>query len=70
MSDRDLRNLYENVCSGVEYNSVSMQDLYTEVLGTVNEPYAKPTSEIPVKKTTKQDIWKLLQNLDSPNIAF
>tara|TARA_B100002019_G_scaffold288538_1_gene302341 strand:- start:618 stop:1697 length:1080 start_codon:yes stop_codon:yes gene_type:complete len=68
MSDRDLRNLYENVRSGVEYNSLSMQDLYTEVLGTVNEPYAKPTSVIPVKKTTKQDIWKLLQNLDSQKL--
>ena len=69
MSDHDLRSLYENVYKGVDYQSPKcVSDLYTEVLGTVSEPYAKPKGDVPVKKTTKQDIFKLLQNLDSQKL--
>lgn len=69
MSDRDLRNLYEGVRRGDEYHAPQrVSGLYTEVLGTVTDPYAEPTESVPVKKTTKQDIFKLLQNLDSQKL--
>ena len=37
MSDRDLRNLYENICRGGDYiKPASITDLYTK---TINEQY-------------------------------
>ena len=43
MSDRDLRNLYEGVRRGDGYVAPQREsELYTEVLGTVTDPYAEP----------------------------
>ena len=65
MSDRDLRNLYENVRRGDEYVAPRREnELYTEVLGTVTDPYAEPQSnEIPERNVPLAELIKKLRDL-------
>ena len=65
MSDKDLRDLYESVRRRDEYVAPQREcELYTEVLGTVTDPYAEPQSnEIPERNVPLAELIKKLRDL-------